>query len=290
MSDTYSGIDISGWQIGLTDGGILTRGGVRFAIAKISEGRGYADKAFDAHYAMCEDAGIPLGAYVYSHSTSADGGRAEAEYALKRLGGRTLKLPIFLDIEADILAAGKAALMASALAFGETVKAAGYSWGVYASRSPWQTVLDADAVRAAGGYIWCAAYNNTGPGIDCDIWQCSSSGRLSGYGGNLDMDVMYNTAMLDGGTEYKPKPEPESGPVYEVPAATHRADMAQLSYGVDGTQLDALRFILAAKGYDVSLHGVFEETFKAVVIQYQRDVGLAADGIVGKMTWAALLS
>ena len=37
MSDTYSGIDISGWQIDLTDGGILTRGGVRFVIAKLTE-------------------------------------------------------------------------------------------------------------------------------------------------------------------------------------------------------------------------------------------------------------
>ena len=145
------GIDISNWQAGI-DLSIAKPG---FVIAKLTEGTIWHDPSFTDFYGQCKGNGIPIGAYVYSHSTSADGGRAEAKFALNALAGWKLELPLYLDIEADILSAGKTALMASALAFAETVRAAGYRPGVYASAYPLKTVLDIPTLRANGISIWC---------------------------------------------------------------------------------------------------------------------------------------
>lgn len=194
---TYKGVDLSGYQANLTDGNTMINAGIKFAILKLTEGTGFRDASFQAHYAMCAKAVIPVGVYVYSHSTTEAGGVAEANYALATLNGKSLKLPIFIDIEGNILDAGKDALMRSALAFGRTIEAAGYSWGVYASLSRFGPLLDADKLREAGAVIWCAAYNNTGPGMTCDIWQKSDSWRIDNYYNNLDADVMYNTALID---------------------------------------------------------------------------------------------
>lgn len=71
-------------------------------------------------------------------------------------------------------------------------------------------------------------------------------------------------------------------------AAKWIADMATLCMGFDGTQVDVLRALLLQRGYGVSPSGVWEESFDAVVRQYQHDNGLVADGIVGNQTWAAL--
>ena len=81
--------------------------------------------------------------------------------------------------------------------------------------------------------------------------------------------------------------EPE--PVEEV-TAKWTADMSVLCEGFDGTQLDAIRWILRQRGYSVSLTGVFEASFKAVVQQFQCDNGLDADGVIGANTLKSLLA
>ena len=197
--DKYFGIDLSGWQKNLTDGNILKNGGVDFVILKVTEGTGYSNGAFDAHYNMCKKLGIPVGAYVYSHAVGASGGKAEAEYALKALAGRKLELPVYLDIEDhEMLSVGKTSVMSATRAFGDKIRSAGYKVGVYASRSRYGAYIDADALRDEGYSIWCAAYNNSGPGMTCDIWQYSESGQLAGYSGKLDFNTMYNTALMTG--------------------------------------------------------------------------------------------
>lgn len=140
------------------------------------------------------------------------------------------------------------------------------------------TLCTTNSVYEAADIV-CRVYERP---ADCNVGYRAARGQefLSRFAGTENIPVTPPICS---------EPADVAEPVYDVPAATRFANMSQLSIGVDGTQLDALRFILAAKGYDVSPHGVFEETFKDVVVQFQRDYGLVADGIVGKMTWAALL-
>ena len=291
---TCKGVDLSGHQSSLTNGAILANGGIEFAALKVTEGVTYKNPAFDAHYDMCKSHGIPVGAYVYSHAIGADGGRAEGEYAVKILNGRALTLPVYLDIEeAKMLASGKTAIMAAARAFGAVLRSAGYKVGVYASRSRFGSYIDAEALRNEGFSIWCAAYNNSGPGMTCDIWQYTSSGQLSGYNGNLDLNILYNAALLTGAAQVPEAPK-ETKSAETAKEVEVMVKLTQLSKGSEGAQVKSMQVLLIDKfstscGPDGADSKFGANTEKAVRA-FQKKKGLVVDGICGAKTWTALLA
>lgn len=62
-----------------------------------------------------------------------------------------------------------------------------------------------------------------------------------------------------------------------------------LCKGMSGPDVIVLQAILAARGYSVNaINGVFDESTEKAVREFQRDKGLAVDGIVGPKTWAIL--
>lgn len=183
------GIDISVWQSGFTDFEPFKDAGYGYVICKISEGQS-PDRCFEQHYGNCVKSNIPVGVYVFSHATNTSKARAEAEYALKILNGRKLDLPIFMDLEAsDINYGWNVDITPVALAFGETIKKAGYKWGVYANQSWLINKLKVDALRDAGAMIWCAKYSDEKPTVYCDIWQYSDNGTVPGFSHKVDMNI-----------------------------------------------------------------------------------------------------
>ena len=184
-----TGIDISVWQSGFTDFGPFKNAGYGYVICKISEGQS-TDKCFEQHYSNCVKSDVPVGAYVFSHATDTSKARSEANYALNVLNGRKLDLPIFMDLEAsDINYGWNVDITPVALAFGETIKKAGYKWGVYANQSWLINKLKVDALRDAGAMIWCAKYSDEKPTVYCDIWQYSDNGTVPGFSHKVDMNI-----------------------------------------------------------------------------------------------------
>lgn len=269
------GVDLSSWQSELKDGAVLKKAGTSFAILKVTEGRTVKDKAFTAHYNMCREAGIPTGAYVYSHAIGAEGGRAEADFALAQLNGRSLELPVYLDVESGtMLASGKEQIMAAIRAFGQAVKAAGYRAGVYASKWVYDVYINYAALKAEGFSIWCAAYNITGAGMPCDIWQHTDKGRITGYSGNLDFNILYNGALL-GGAE--PAPENAFWPPRTI------------DLGMSGADVGLWQAVMRAKGYECEITEEFDERTRLATIEFQTEAGITPDGIPGPVSWAAAL-
>ena len=60
--------------------------------------------------------------------------------------------------------------------------------------------------------------------------------------------------------------------------------------GMSGDDVAVAQALLKARGGDVVISGEFGTRFKSRVMQWQNFNGLAADGIIGAATWAALLS
>lgn len=190
------GVDISFWQSDLTDMSILNKAGYDFVIIRISEGQ-LADATFEQHYKNAGNADIARGVYVYSHANSETKARAEANYLLKILNGRKLELPVFVDLESDdINFAWNHKITSWVLAFGEAIKAGGYRWGTYASKSWYVHKLDVQTLRNAGAIIWVADYNGAGHDIDHDIWQYDNKGKIAGYKSNLDMNILYDESLI----------------------------------------------------------------------------------------------
>ena len=61
--------------------------------------------------------------------------------------------------------------------------------------------------------------------------------------------------------------------------------------GMNGYDVMVLQAVLKARGYAVTeVDGTFGSYLEKIVREFQEGHGLAVDGIVGPMTWAALLN
>lgn len=179
--------------------------GIRFVIIRLG-GRGwgtghmYGDRQTQIFLRSARDAGLQVGAYFFSTAINVTEAVEEAEAALKTLDGYTLDLPLYIDMEwsgdypngrADSVSAWERAAIAAA--FSDTVEAAGYRSGIYASEGYLRYETDARAI--AGLPTWLANYTleNRLPEYtgDYELWQFTDSGYLGGLDGPADLNVRF---------------------------------------------------------------------------------------------------
>ena len=178
-------IDISQWQ-GIIDWDTVTNhiDGCIIRCGWGSDIVGQDDTQFERNISECERLGIPYGIYLYSYATSTDAARSEAQHALRLIKGHKLSLPVYFDSEEN---GTEYAAKANALAFCEEIRNAGYVPGIYASLSWWNSYLQG----ITGVSVWCARWQASTPGMDCDIWQYTSDGSVPGITGRVDMNECY---------------------------------------------------------------------------------------------------
>ena len=189
-----NGIDVSKWQ-GRIDWAKVKASGVQFAIIRAGYGREVSQKDayFEANYAGAKAAGLPVGAYWYSYATTTEGAKAEARACLEVIRGKSFEFPVWFDQEYEpaIKALTKQQRTDIVKAFCETLEAAGYYTGLYCSRDWLQNWLYPAQLKAYD--IWVAAYGSS-PGrvpLPYGMWQRSSSGKVPGISGNVDLDIAY---------------------------------------------------------------------------------------------------
>ncbi|MBW4445152.1 MAG: peptidoglycan-binding protein [Plectolyngbya sp. WJT66-NPBG17] len=71
-----------------------------------------------------------------------------------------------------------------------------------------------------------------------------------------------------------------------TPTAT--ATDPTLRQGDSGAAVTELQQLLNAKGINIAVDGIFGDATRAAVVQFQKQSGIATDGIVGPQTWQAL--
>ena len=71
----------------------------QFVFIKASEGKTYRDDAFASNYKAAREAGLKVGAYHFFRKNRT--GREQADNLLKAIKGKTLDLPVVIDIEDD---------------------------------------------------------------------------------------------------------------------------------------------------------------------------------------------
>lgn len=112
------------------------------------------------------------------------------------------------------------------------------------------------------------------------------SSAIVGYG-----RPKYNDGFTGGEipTEDKPEPTPEPEPEKPEESVTAYWPPRTLHQGMTGGDVEVAQAILKARGGDVIISGEFDARFRNRLMQWQSYNGLAADGIIGAATWAALL-
>lgn len=193
------GIDVSSYQ-GTIDWSKVKEEGYQFAIIRLGIGDNVTnqdDIKLKENIKGCQNNGIPYGFYLVSYavrSTGSESVESEIEHT-KRLIQGTNPFAIFYDMEIEKTTyLGKEILTSYALEFCKQITSLGYKAGVYANENWFKNYLDVKAISEKGYSIWCAKYSSSKPNIDAgyDIWQYSSSCKVDGINGNVDMNEMYN--------------------------------------------------------------------------------------------------
>lgn len=177
--------------------------GQSFVIIRAGYGRfaNQEDQCFKQNIAGAYAAGLDVGVYWYSYAGTEAEARQEAEVCLSVIAPYRDKitLPVFFDqeYEPNIIAASKAVRTACCVAFCEAVKDAGYIPGMYGSQDWLQNKIVLSSLPD-DTVIWCARYSNNKPVIKYDVWQYSSTGKVSGIAGNVDLNVGTFPVSADG--------------------------------------------------------------------------------------------
>lgn len=147
------------------------------------------DKRFKENIEACIAYDIPFGVYLYSYAKDVNMARSEANHVLRLSEPYKDKLsyPIYLDLEEKGTEEGA---VERAIVFGDMIEEAGYWCGIYANEYWWRTFLKDGLDRFTK---WVANYSKKPSTVSgkYDIWQYSSTGRVPGINGNVDMNICY---------------------------------------------------------------------------------------------------
>ena len=200
------GIDVSSHQ-GLIDWSKV-KSEIDFAIIRCGYGDNIEfqdDSMFFKNINGCIKNNIPFGIYLYSYAKNLSGSESiesEVEHC-KRLLNKISSKPfcVYIDMEDDSTIYLKKTLLTNyALEFCKQITNAGYKAGVYANENWFKNYLDVKIIEDRGYSVWVAKYSTNKPNINAsyDIWQYSSTSRVNGINGNVDMNEMYNDIRNSG--------------------------------------------------------------------------------------------
>ena len=198
---SLKGIDISNHQRGLD----LSKIDCDFVIIKATEGKSYVDPSCDTFFQKALSLGKKLGIYHFANNSD-NTAQQEADWFIQNTRGYIGKAIPVLDWEDNITDNVPWAL--------EWLQRVEEAYGckpiIYMSESVVNR-HDWSSVANANYGIWVAKYRDNLPDYNYDmskagnmpsikywstmaLWQWTSTGRLNGWNGNLDLDVFYGDA------------------------------------------------------------------------------------------------
>lgn len=198
------GIDVSQWQ-GQVDFNKVKADGYDFVILRAGYGKYLTQKdpTFDTNYENAKAAGLGVGAYWYSYALTKEDAAKEAEVFLSVISGKQFEYPLAFDIEDQSqYSLSKTALGDICKTFCGAVEKAGYYICLYSFISFMNNI----SAKVVSKYdVWIANFTTADkPAYDgaYGMWQHSSTGRVNGVSGDVDLDIAYKDypkIMLDAG-------------------------------------------------------------------------------------------
>ncbi len=192
------GIDVSKYQTGI-NWTKVKNAGINFVMIRCGY-RGYGsgvlveDPMYRSHISGAKAAGLRVGVYFFSQAVNEAEAVEEASMAVSLAKKYGINMPIAIDSEyaaggrgrADGLS--KSARTAVTKAFCDTVKSAGYTPMVYASKSWFNDHLNVSQLSSYR--IWVAHYaEKCGYTGKYHIWQNTDKGKVDGVPGYVDMNI-----------------------------------------------------------------------------------------------------
>lgn len=280
------GTDISKWQ-GAVDFIRMKQMGVEFVIIRA----GYEeteDKMFTAYINTALMVGLAVGVYWFIYAADSSSAKKNADkfdqiirpYKEKITCGAWADWEYDSDKRAGALTVEQRSNLVDI--FCQAMVSYGYEGGIYANKDYIQSKFTSELI--AKYPLWYARYGKKmgaaaykGKNGKPYIWQYSSKGVGKDYGASsehIDLDYAYfdvaNKNVTDINIDYNPFVEPESN-----------VKIGKTGNDAMWAQWYLWRFGLIKKG---EIDGVIGKISDAGIREAQRRLGLAVDGIVGKIT------
>ena len=186
-------LDVSRWQGRIDWDKVKASGkidGVMLRVLGSKGGKPYLDPYFVRNYAECARLGLPVGGYYYTCAVTQR--QTEEELAALRaaLADKNFQLPIAVDAEDPKLRGLTPAKLSARVA---EAAAQLEAWGLYAMVYTYTNFADTalDMAALAAYDLWIADYRGTRPTRKHGMWQYTSSGRVPGISGPVDLSVAY---------------------------------------------------------------------------------------------------
>lgn len=196
--EVQRGIDVSEHQLGIDWG--LAAADIDFAYIRLgyrgyTEGGLFEDAYFNTNIQGALDNGLDVGVYFFSQAITPEEAAEEARFCIERLEKYDIKLPVVYDwekIEQEARTNGMKpeVLSECAIAFCETVKAAGYVPAVYFNRYMGYYMFDLSKLT---DYDFWLAVPGDYPDFyyASDMWQYSFTSTIPGISEPTDMNLRF---------------------------------------------------------------------------------------------------
>lgn len=203
MGVVYKGPDISTHNGNVDIKRVRDAGYKRVGI-RAGYGKNNTDQKFVKNALACVNLGVLVILYWFSYAYTVEMARKEAEYAVAHAKKYWGKCPIAFDLEYDSVRYArtkgvnidKNLATEMAIAFIRRVKELGYTPVIYANKDYLNNYFDMDKITAQCGkvYLWYARYASAITASErnkAHIWQYTSTGRIPGINGNVDINEFY---------------------------------------------------------------------------------------------------
>lgn len=192
------GIDVSSHQ-GLINWNRVKAAGIQFVMIRAGYGNNNIDKKFIKNIEECNRLGIPVGVYWFSYALNEKMAADEADHVLKAIKPYEIEYPVVFDLEYDTVRYAQTKdvtinkVLASRMveAFCSKIEKAGYYAMNYANLDYLKNMFNPELRTRYD--LWYAQYSseiNKSVG-QVGIWQHTSSGRVDGISGDVDMNIAY---------------------------------------------------------------------------------------------------
>lgn len=286
-------IDVSRWNILNYDA--VKKAGINRAIVKVNNAGNVPDARFYEHMNGFRSVGIDVDdGYNYTYANT----DLKAQRASDSFVNIALQQGIkraWMDIEDPCMRGLGSDILKIINIYRETVGSAGMRFGIYTGASFYTPCLKPYEKELKGIPFWWARYPSTADrkitdpvpdpknlpkNLDLDGWQYSSTLKIDGCNGYLDVNVWFEGNTFSNKleaipVEYNPFDEP----------------IGNVTLGTMGEAACWVRWYLWRFGkfgnVDSSVvYGMITEEIVALIIEVQELLGLEPDGVVGKCTKA----
>ncbi|WP_099468573.1 GH25 family lysozyme [Konateibacter massiliensis] len=174
--------------------------GYQYIIIRSGYGQNNIDQKFTPNAQACINLDMPMGVYWFSYAYTVEMAKQEALYAIEAVKKYKAKCPIAYDLEYDSVRYArtkgveitKSLATSMAKAFLSEVEKAGYIPVLYTNSDYEKNYFDMK--QFIGIHKWYAHYKDaisTTEKERASIWQKSSTGKVRGITGNVDINEFY---------------------------------------------------------------------------------------------------